>query len=143
MKSARRLQPLLSRLMAVLTVLAAFAFQARVGGMVDLPMLGMSGMVRMAGYPMSGHQMAGMPVGPSAASALPVPQPQQGQGDRESHNHAAHCPFCVTGAFALEAGVLPLPTAPPRQISRPLPLAVADVPAVPRHADARAPPVSL
>lgn len=131
----------LRRLLAVLTVVAAFAFQARVGGMVDLPMPGTLGMAQMAGHP--GHPMAGMAAGPSSSATLPVPQPQPGHGDREGHKHAAHCPFCVTGAFALEAGVLPLPTAPPRQTSQPLSLAVADVPAAPRHADARAPPVAL
>lgn len=128
----------LRRLLAVLTVVAAFAFQARVGGMLDLPMPGMSGMERMAG-----HGMARMPAGPSAAAPLPVPQPQQGQGDRESHNHAAHCPFCVTGAFALEAGVLPLSTAPPQQTPQAQLFTAFDLAAAIRHADARAPPVPL
>ncbi|WP_075831769.1 DUF2946 family protein [Deinococcus marmoris] len=128
----------LRRLLAVLTVVAAFAFQARVGGMLDLPMPGMSGMVRMAG-----HGMARMPPGPSSTAPLPAPQPQPGQGDRESHNHAAHCPFCVTGAFALEAGVLPLSTAPPQQTPQAQLFTVVDLPAAIRHADARAPPISL
>ncbi len=118
--------------------MAAFAFQARVGGMVDLSMPGTLGVTQMAG-----HQMAGMPAGPSSASTLPVPQPQPGQGDRESHQHAAHCPFCVTGAFALEAGVLPLPTAPPRQTPQAQLYAPAHLPTAPRHADARSPPALL
>ncbi|MDV6373998.1 DUF2946 family protein [Deinococcus arenicola] len=141
MKPARSVHRVLSRLMAVLTVIAAFAFQARVGGMTDMDMGGPAP-VSMSG--MAGHDMAGMgnPSPSSAHRTVPPQAPPQG-GQRESHNHAAYCPFCVTGAFALEAGVLPFSTAPPYLALQPLPFAQAHLPALPRHADARAPPALL
>ena len=123
----------LKRLLALLTVLAAFAFQARVGGMVAMPEVG-SG-------PGSAARHAPQPAQPAADHRHG--QGQSRRGHQEGHHPGAHCPFCVTGAFALEAGVLPLPTASPRLASPTPPLAPDHLPVAVRHVDARAPPALL
>lgn len=141
---------LLRRVLAALTVLAAFAFQARMGGMVDL--FTSSGAMST---PMTGHRAAPAvhPASTLVKSAATAPDPvahqhtqvqdHHHQGNPEKHKHTAHCPFCVTGAFTLEAGVLPMLTAPPQRMRQTGAFSPTYLPALPRHADARAPPVRL
>ena len=121
--------------MAVLTVVAAFAFQMRAGGMATLPSPQAPRTAQMAG-----HGMAEVPTLSAAVPEVPV---QGSHRESESHNHGAHCPFCVTGAFALETGVLPLPNGPPVLTPQALLSTPGHRPATPRHADARAPPFLL
>ncbi|MBB6018312.1 hypothetical protein ACFP9V_24565 [Deinococcus radiopugnans] len=142
-----RVAPLLRQVLAALTLVAAFAFQLRAGGMVDLAQA--TGAVTLRGAGPVGVRFSHHSA-PPVSSPLQSPQagfppsPRPGRDPtKEGHHHAAHCPFCVTGAFALEAGVLPLPTAPPRLAARRLASVPAHHPATVRHADARAPPASL
>ncbi|GGO31458.1 hypothetical protein [Deinococcus humi] len=125
----------LRRLLALLTVVAAFAFQMRAGGMATLPSPQPPRTAQMAG-----HAMTQAPTVPAAVPGVPV---QGSHRESESHNHGAHCPFCVTGAFALEAGVLPLPNGPPVLSPQVLLSTPGPRPAALRHADARAPPFLL
>lgn len=105
------------------------------------------------------HEAAHAPVMPDGMSDMPdasSPAPHAGHGTGPSltdaapnappahdHHHSdAHCPFCFTAAFALEAETVTAraddsPVAPtPTNV--PLTLALAIV----RHADPRAPPTS-
>ena len=112
---------------ALLAVLASFAYLTRqpenLAGALSLPAL--------AGMDMSGMEEGGMPghshhVPPSPAS---------------QHGHAAHCPFCFSTSFALEAQafVLALNLVAPITFADAAYLAPHLLAA--RHAKARAPPV--
>ena len=141
MRSSRISQGCLRRLLALLTVVAAFAFQARVGGMVSLPAVSGPAMALPAG---PAH--AGSAAHHPAPAAAPPHRPDHRTGhtgEPAAHNHGAHCLFCVTGAFALEVGAAGLPNAPPSHAAPLLHHNTADLPAAPRHADARAPPPLL
>ncbi|WP_102124855.1 hypothetical protein [Deinococcus planocerae] len=121
MKTARPVPlPWMRLLAGLLTVLAAFAFQAR-----------------------TGQGVAPLFVGQAQPGA---PAPHHHPGDETPrrpsvpHAHGAHCLFCLTQAYGLEASVPELVTGSPRS---PPPPAVFTLPmsrALPRHADARAPP---
>jgi len=67
----------------------------------------------------------------SAPNAPPAP-----------HDHAAHCPFCFTAAFALEAAGVALPSVVIGGMERAATAYRRPVLAAPAHADARAPPHS-
>lgn len=112
-------------LLALLTLLASFAYLTREPGVgPDL-----AGMTHQAAQPMP--DMAEPP--PAAHSHSEGPGPA-------SHDHAAHCPFCFTAAFALESQAPGVPRVSGSWPSAPLP----PLPALPGlalvHADARAPP---
>lgn len=93
--------------------------------------------------------MSGMPAGarptahaghgatPSLTDAAPNAPPAY-----DHHHSDAHCPFCFTAAFALEAETVTaraeISPATPTSTNVALPLAIAVV----RHADPRAPPTS-
>lgn len=127
--------------------MAAFAFQMRVGGMVEMGRMGGAMTMPMAGQAgeMAPHHSAAQVRSPlQSPEAVSPLSPSSGRHhNQEGQNHGPHCPFCVTGAFALEAGVLPLSTAPPRQTSRAQFYATVHLAVAIRHADARAPPVLL
>lgn len=127
------------RLMAVLTVLAAFAFQVRADG--NMPGW-WAALVMPAHAPMSG--MPQMPMsGPTAMDHHAGQHEQPGRGSpapEKLHDHSAHCPFCVTNAFALDDAPVELVSAGnvvgwPQDTA---PLTI--IPRLNQHADARAPP---
>ena len=128
--------------------MASFAYLTRepenLSGVLSLPAL-----TQMAGMEMDGD-MAGMDMSPDGEMPMPG---HSGTATSESaahdhgphapspHNHAAHCPFCFSAAFALEAQgfdwqagaaqqteFLSLPYSPPHLLTL-------------RHAQARAPPI--
>lgn len=139
--------------MAFLTVVAAFMFQVRIdalGGLaqhempaaqsqLDMSQMDMSHMDMSGGHGHShehGHgQSAHSPDASLPPSAPTFPTPA-------THDHAAHCPFCLSNAFALEAGVVGLPQGPPQYAPKPFVHVILFVAAFVPHADARAPPVT-
>ncbi|GAA4006589.1 hypothetical protein GCM10022631_17620 [Deinococcus rubellus] len=138
-------QRLLHLWTALLCLVASFAYLTRepddLSGALSLP--GLAGMALSS-------DMAGMDKRPDGEMAM-------GDGSRtissesaahdhssqspNSHNHAAHCPFCFSAAFALEAQgfVLALAEAPHLTFLH-LPYLQPHLLA-PRHAEARAPPM--
>ncbi|GBF04656.1 hypothetical protein DAERI_020253 [Deinococcus aerius] len=126
MKAARPVPlPWMRLLAGLLTVLAAFAFQARGGQGVAPLFVGQA----QHGAPAAQTTHRGHHPGDEAPRRPPVP-----------HAHGAHCLFCLTQAYGLEASVPELVTGSPRS---PPPPGVFTLPvsrALPRHADARAPP---
>ncbi len=116
----------LRRLLALLTVLGAFVFQGRLGGL--------SGPLGGAELPLP-FVVAG-PAHPHA------PSPGPGSRDPDHSGAHAHCPFCLTGVFAVEPAGEALPAGPPRRASVPGPTAADPLPAAPHRANARAPPAS-
>ena len=109
-------------------LLGAFAPHVSIAGM-DMPntLMAASDMAEMEGMTHAHHA-------PQPAPAAPSPKPA-------THDHAAHCPFCVTNAFALEAGIVGLPQGPPAYLPLPLPLLIAVTLRAVAAADARAPPL--
>lgn len=119
----------LRRLAAVLTVVAAFMFQVRLDGLgsltapvVQAPMTHMAGMEMHGG----GHHEAA--------------EPQLPQPNHSDHQHSAHCPFCVSNAFALEAGIVGLPQGPPTVQPQPELIRHFHLPQLVLTINARAPP---
>lgn len=115
------------RLLAgLLTVLAAFAFQARMGQALAPLFVGQA----QHGAQASHATHLGHHLGDEAPRRLPV-----------THADGAHCLFCLTQAYGLEASAPDLVMGSSR--SPPLPavftLPVGRTPT--RHADARAPPL--
>ncbi len=142
--AALRLQRCLA---ALLWLLASFAYLTRDQGMAEMPgMTSGPGMaVETAGLPVA-EQAQDMADMPEMARAAPetdqVHQPQTAAASHQANappapvpdhqrNHAGHCPFCFTAAFALEAGPVKLPAlgaatgepapAPTLHLPRPLP----------------------
>lgn len=116
-------------LAALLTLLAAFAFPVR--GPLMAPQTALPSERQAAPATGSMHlEHAG-----AAAHADHSTAP-----DHHPQNHQAHCLFCLTGAFALQADTAaPLP-APVVHTAPATPLAVQSRAPALRHADARAPP---
>jgi hypothetical protein len=148
--------------MAALCLIASFAYLLREQGMVPVSSVGRpSSRVTpgerpakalqpnvapaishpAADQPPPGSEMADMPG--MAPNRAPVPAPGLGSQapNAPKHDHAAHCPFCYTAAFALEAGawllgpVASIPTMSARPGSPQVHTAVL------RHHGARAPPM--
>ncbi|WP_019008801.1 DUF2946 family protein [Deinococcus aquatilis] len=111
---------------ALLTLLAAFAFLIR-GPVVSL--------LPEAQMVMSGMHMEHV--------GLPSPADHSGSQERHQQNHQAHCLFCLTGAFALEADTATPPPAPAVHQNLTPPDAAPSHAAVLRHTDARAPPARV
>ncbi|WP_261663806.1 DUF2946 family protein [Deinococcus sp. Marseille-Q6407] len=112
-----------SWLLALLAVLGGAAFQLR------------------SGDGLSPELYAAAQAHPLAAAEHAGPHHGDHQGQHSGHDHGAHCPFCVTQAFGEAASPLMLQLPPPD----PLPAAPlqqqAAARALPRCADARAPPL--
>ncbi|WP_295816584.1 DUF2946 family protein [uncultured Deinococcus sp.] len=122
--------PLLHRrVLALLAVLASFAFLSRQTVMVAPPRA-VDGHAGMAGHHVS-----------AAAHATPAGAALQTPG-RGAHDHAAHCPFCFTAAFALGAAPSMAVAGPPTVAAGPVAARVGTPAGHARHADARAPPVA-
>ncbi|SMB81464.1 hypothetical protein SAMN00790413_04590 [Deinococcus hopiensis KR-140] len=89
----------------------------------------------VAGMDMSGRVHHPAPAAPELTNAAPNAPPAG-----HDQQHAAHCPFCFTSAFALEAAgvslALPGSLRSPWLALKLAPLHLAQV----RHADPRAPP---
>lgn len=124
--------------MALLTVMAAFVFQARADG--SMPGLLMPVPVQSGTVPQPSSQSMPMGHHHSMPMTTETEQPEQRSNPTKEHNHSAHCPFCVTNAFALDDGVVGLPNAPPSLLAQPIHLQLHAVKPLPRTADARAPP---
>lgn len=88
----------------------------------------------MPGTAHAHHQGLADPGTPHLTDAAPNAPPE------DEHHTGLHCPFCLTGAFALAAQALS--PVPPRASGLPRPSSLARTPALAavRHADARAPP---
>lgn len=140
MKTPPRTTARLRQIMALLTVVAAFMFQMRIDA------LGQLNPVQTSSH--AGHQIpasSSTHIGHSghhhhqAQSSSPAPTPRQ--PEPSNHHHSAHCPFCLTNAFGLEAGITELPQGPPDYLPAPELQPVSAYLAVFNIADARAPPV--
>lgn len=135
---SRRLLPWLRPLLALLTVLASFAFQVRgeaLGALGGVRTTASAAASREA--PTHGEDSAA----PMSHAGHTSHSPRPTSGEPDPHQgHGAHCPFCLSNAFALEAGVIGLPQGPPDFLPQPTPGAGVCVVAAVRHADARAPP---
>lgn len=129
-------QRLLRLWTALLCLLASFAYLMRepddLSGAFERPALR-----GMAGMDLSGD-MAGMDMGQADQAAHDHPSIPIDP----AHNHAAHCPFCFSAAFALEAQGFVLALA---EAARPaflhFPYLQPHLLAL-RHAEARAPPTA-
>ena len=115
-------------LAALLWLAASFAYLTRQQDMPGMTMAGAAQIVmdQMPDRPGMTHAAEGDTVNPPHAPA---------------HDHAGHCPFCFTAAFALESLAFGVPFFSPDCAEPPVPerLAAPRVPAF--HKDARAPPV--
>ena len=132
-------------LLALLAVWAALLFPLRqdaLGGLLgaSVPMAGMQKVAGMSDAEMADTDMAEME-GMTHAHHAPQPAPAAPSPKPAAHDHTAHCPFCVTNAFALEAGIVGLPQGPPAYLPLPLPLLLAVTLRAVAAADARAPPL--
>lgn len=147
MKTSRERLNILRQLMALLTVIAALVFQLRIDA------LGQLGPAQTSPANHAEHQMPATESIHSghtthttghqhhqARQPQPTPRPTR-QPEPSPHQHSAHCPFCLTNAFGLEAGITGLPQGPPDFLPAPeaqiLPVYLAVISSV----DARAPPV--
>lgn len=136
----KTLPSLLRPLLALLTVLASFMFQTRVGALGDLTPRTVSAAQLQA------LLLGGVHCGEKAQTTVPDPHAQHShtshssQPTDEHSAHGAHCPFCLTNAFALEAGIVGLPQGPPATLPQPVRSAELCVLAAVSYADARAPP---
>lgn len=117
------------RVLALLAVLASFAFLSRQPVMTALP----RAVDVHAG--MTGHH------GSAEAHATPTGATLQTPGSG-GHDHAAHCPFCFTAAFALGAAPSTAVAGPPTVAAGPVATQVDTPAGHAGHADARAPPVA-
>lgn len=147
-------------LLVVLTLIASAAHLARspqAGG------LGLPGTWVLSGTPSDGHgerpdDRAGMDM-PDMAMSSPdagahahayadaAPAPTPGLSDaapnappHHSHTSDAHCPFCLTAGFALEAQPAIFIFGPAARALWAAPVCLEPLLAPVRHADARAPP---
>lgn len=132
-------------LLALLAVWAALLFPLRqdaLGGLLgaSVPMAGMQTGMDMSDTDLADTDMAEME-GMTHAHHAPQPAPAAPSPKPAAHDHTAHCPFCVTNAFALEAGIVGLPQGPPAYLPLPLPLLIAVTLRAVAAADARAPPL--
>ena len=137
-------------LAALLCLLASFAYLERdqggalSGGMV----MGRTVAEHAATVPAAvqaapAPDMADMPgmAMPQDQAPLTAPDLYHGGPNAPPHDHAAHCPFCFTAAFALTAQDFLVPNPGATRLPHP----AAPAPGLPHraaiHADARAPPV--
>ncbi len=138
-------------LAALLCLLASFAYLNREPDGARTP--GTSVSARMASMPMSEAraQAETPPTAPEVQGTAPpcahdpaprAPALDHGGPNAPPHDHAAHCPFCFTAAFALEAPGVALPAPEGARLERPLPARPEHTPRVQTHADARAPPLA-
>lgn len=132
-----QLPPLLRLLLALLTVLASFAFQLRVDALGGLRAERTVSVTQLeAMLEQSTHCGEAQTQHAHHAPRQPAPHlPDEHAG------HGAHCPFCLTNAFALEAGIVGLPQGPPHHLPTSDKGAEFCVLDAPSHADARAPPL--
>ncbi|MFB9992323.1 DUF2946 family protein [Deinococcus oregonensis] len=114
---------------ALLTVLAAFAFPVR-GPL-------MSVLTAPQAAPSTDRiSMDSMPMHHAGADA----QAPTSHQDDHLYGHQAHCLFCLTGAFALEADPTAPPSVPVVDLAPASPVVVQARTPTLRHTDARAPP---
>ncbi|MFC3861879.1 hypothetical protein ACFOPQ_14015 [Deinococcus antarcticus] len=142
----------LRQVMALLTVVAAFMFPARVDGLGQLhpdspghggihgePGIHQKVMPETGDHAQHHHLKTPPPV--KQAHHHPAHPPTvPRQPEPASHQHSAHCPFCITNAFALEGGIEGLPTGPPDFLPSPEPFVRPVFLAAPHAVQARAPP---
>lgn len=140
MPASRQMVNRLRPLLALLTVMAAFMFQLRLdalGGLEASPH-GAHGALRSTATAMA--EMADPPAAHHHSAVQSAPGPAT--LPQSQHNHTAHCPFCLTNAFGLQASVEALPPGPPDYLPLAQSEALEPFLAFARHADARAPPPS-
>lgn len=119
-----------------LTLIAAVAFQTRVGGLNAFWQLAFSN------APFITTWCGPQDIEPSVLPVNPYLEtsPQQ---ESEHSDHQAHCSFCVSNAFSLEAASLSLPSAP-MAIQQPFKASAPDLQKRPLDdLRARAPPSML
>ncbi|THF87250.1 hypothetical protein E7T09_08885 [Deinococcus sp. KSM4-11] len=160
MKARRAATPLPHRwVLALLTVVASFAFLTRQpepsgGGGLPAVMGVMAGMATpeppRAALTSSAMDRAPKVRGDATPHAVRMSAPHDlalldtsaPNAPPASHDHAAHCPFCFTAAFALEAAGVALPSVVIGGMEWAATAYRRPVLAAPAHADARAPPHS-
>lgn len=85
-------------------------------------------------------EMEGAAVSGHMSHAAAAPSPGQSGSQNHQQSHQAHCLFCLTGAFALEAETATPLNVPVVYQATVAPEMMQARAAAPRHADARAPP---